>query len=290
MKEPEHTRSPVVLVALDGSPAAAAALPVARTLAAQLGAELAVLHVIDRDSAETEAEVRRRLGLDREPAPQPRLFLRRGDPAQEILRAAAEPGVAMVVMATHGRVIEAGRGLGHTAEAVVAGTDRPVLLVRPEAVEAAPEVAPFTRLLVPLDGTPGTARALQPVFELADRLAAAIDLLFVVDPNQPPPEEPGSMRAPQYLDQPQHEWPQWAEEFISRLACTCGGCQPSAPLTVSITYGDVGQEVARVAVERRASAIVLVRRSRLQAGRAPRLRAILVNAPCPLIVTGGPET
>jgi len=157
-------------------------------------------------------------------------------------------------------------------------------------VGPAPEAAPFTRLLVPLDGTPGTARALQPVFELADRLAAAIDLLFVVDPNQPPPEEPGSMRAPQYLDQPQHEWPQWAEEFISRLACTCGGCQPSAPLTVSITYGDVGQEVARVAVERRASAIVLVRRSRLQAGRAPRLRAILANAPCPLIVTGGPET
>jgi hypothetical protein len=35
---------------------------------------------------------------------------------------------------------------------------------------------------------------------------------------------------------------------------------------------------------------VLVRRSRLQAGRAPRLRAILANAPCPLIVTGGPET
>jgi nucleotide-binding universal stress UspA family protein len=289
MRGAETENQRVVLVALDGSPAAAAALPVARALAAQLGAELAVLHVLDRDSTETEAAVRQRLALDTGPAPAPKLYLRRGEPAEEILRAAAEPGVAMVVLATHGRVVEIGRGLGRTAEAVVAGTDRPVLLVRPEAVGTAPTVPPFTRLLVPLDGTPGTAVALQPVVELAERLNAAIDLLFVVDPNQPPPGEPGSMHAPQYLDQPQHEWPQWVEEFVSRLACACAGCRPGTPITVSIGFGDVGQEVARAAVERQASAIVLVRRSRLQAGRAPRLRAILANAPCPVIVTGGPE-
>ncbi len=181
-----------------------------------------------------------------------------------------------------------GRGLGHTAEEVVAGTDRPVLLVRPEAAQAA-EAVPFTRLLVPLDGTPGTAAALSPVLALAERLHASIDLLFVVDPHQPPPEEPGSISAPRYMDQPQHEWPQWVEEFISRLACTCAGVAPRVPMTVTIAYGDVGQEVVRVATERRSSAIVLVRRSRLQAGRALRLRAVLQNAPCPVIVTGGPE-
>lgn len=287
---PDSTQEvrPKVLVALDGSPAAAAAVPIARVLAVQLGAELTVLHVVERESTESEEEVQRRLALDTAAPPKPCLYVRRGDPATEILRAAVEPDVVLVVLTTHGRLIEIGRGLGRTAEAVVAGTDRPVLLVRPEVARAR-EAAPFTRLLIPLDGTPGTAAALPPVLTLAERLHTAIDLLFVVDPSQRPPEEPGSMRVPRYLDQPQHEWPHWAEEFMSRLACTCAGRTPAVPMTVVITYGDVGQEVARVATERRSSAIVVVRRSRLQTGRALRLRAILQNAPCPVIVTGRAE-
>lgn len=282
------TARPKVLVALDGSPAAAVALPIARVLAGQLGADLAVLHVVEPESVESTEDIRHRLALDSAAPLELHLDVRRGTAAAEILRAAVEPGVVLVVLTTHGRILEMGRGLGHTAEEVVAGTDRPVLLVRPEAVQAA-EAVPFTRLLVPLDGTPGTAAALPPVLALAERLHASIDLLFVVDPHQPPPEEPGSISAPRYMDQPQHEWPQWIEEFISRLACTCAGVAPRVPMTVTIAYGDVGQEVVRVATERRSSAIVLVRRSRLQVGRALRLRAVLQHAPCPVIVTGGPE-
>ena len=29
------------------------------------------------------------------------------------------------------------------------------------------------------------------------------------------PAEPGSLTTPRYVDQPQHEWPAWASEFIA---------------------------------------------------------------------------
>lgn len=60
----QHQRQ-VVLVALDGSPSAATALPVARLAAERLGAALEILHVASTDLSDADlADLRRRLGLD----------------------------------------------------------------------------------------------------------------------------------------------------------------------------------------------------------------------------------
>src|SRR3972149_2889669 len=112
--------------------------------------------------------------------------------------------------------------LGRVAEKVVAATTRPVLIVKPEALLAA-EARPIRRLLVPLDGTPKTAEALRPVSQLATVLGAAIDLLYVAAPDQAPPVERGSVGAPRYVDQAQHEWPQWTVEVIERLGARAAG-------------------------------------------------------------------
>ena len=36
------------------------------------------------------------------------------------------------------------------------------------------------------------------------------------------PSQPGSLPAPRYIDQPQHEWPAWAGEFVERMLALGG--------------------------------------------------------------------
>jgi nucleotide-binding universal stress UspA family protein len=286
MIHPPYAPRLQVLVALDGSAAAATALPLARAVAAQLGAGLALLFVADAPI--TEAQLRRELNLDASESVSLRLDL--GEPAAGILRAAAEPSVELVVLSTHGREIEPGRQMGHVAEAVVRSVGRPVLLVRPEAAaDTSARPAALRRLLLPMDGTPTTAAALGPAAALASRLGATVDLLYVAAPDQAAPGERGSLGAPRYVDQPQHEWPHWAREVIDRLGACVEGWPAGVPVRSFLTAGKIGPEIARFAAEYRADAIVLVRRSRLEPGRARVLRAVLEQTPCPILLAGGPE-
>jgi nucleotide-binding universal stress UspA family protein len=177
----EDDQRETVLIALDGSPAAATAVPIARLAATRLGAALNVLYVAPQETA--DAEVRRQLGLDAGGLRGVAVRTALGDPAREILRAAADPRVVLLVLTTHGRMPAAPRPMGHVAEAVVAGAERPVLLVRPAAaIVPGLDTGRQPRLLVPLDGTPSTAAALPPVMELARRLGGSLDCLVVVTP------------------------------------------------------------------------------------------------------------
>lgn len=269
-----------VLVALDGSPAAATALPVARVIAAQLGATREALHVVAPQDGGALAVI---------PADLPDTLVqeRVGEPAAVVLQASAEPGVVLVVITTHGRAIEPGRPLGRVAEAVIAGAARPIVLVRPEAAWTEARAAGLRRLLLPLDGAPSTAAALRPVTELAARLGAAVDILYVADPAQTPPRERGTITTPRYVDQPQHEWPQWAAEVSARLGALCAGCPPAVPIRVFLARGEVGGEVVQFAESHAEDAIALVRSSRFERGHAQALRTILDRTPCPIVLVGG---
>src|SRR5512138_159636 len=97
-----------VLVAWDGSPQSAAALPAARTLAGALGAGLAIVRVIPLTGMAGERERARAaerladLTTELEAAGiRTTTRLRDGDPAEEILREAALPGRLAIAMATH---------------------------------------------------------------------------------------------------------------------------------------------------------------------------------------------
>jgi nucleotide-binding universal stress UspA family protein len=148
-------------------------------------------------------------------------------------------------------------------------------------------VPPLRTLLLPLDGTASTAAALAPAFDLACRLGASIDLLHVAAPGGARSEEPGSLGAPRYVDQPHHEWPHWAGEVIDRLCAALAGRPAGVPIRTFLGRGEVGAEIARFAAEHHEDAIILVRRSRLEPGRARVLRTVLEAMPCPALLVGG---
>jgi nucleotide-binding universal stress UspA family protein len=304
-----------ILVALDGSLAAAAALPIALAVASQLGADCQALHIISDTGSVAglgrpfvqglEALTGVKLWPDMlestvrlwqafagpgnammKALAHIEVRLDAGDPSVGILRASADPTVALVVLTTHGHIIEPGRSLGRVAEQVIAGATQPILLIRPEATPLIIRPgAALQRLLLPLDGTPTTARLLVPATALASRLGASVDLLYVADVGAPP-DEPGSIGAPQYVDQPQHEWPQWANEVSTRLGEACAQCPPDMPVRTFLAQGDAGEAIARFAAEHESDAVVLARRSRLEPGRAGVLRAILDQTPSPVLLVG----
>ncbi len=279
---PSHS---VVLVALDGSPAAATAVPIACAIAAQLGASVEALHVVSAEMSEPEALAHLgSIGM--------KLRLAQGDPAEEILRAGEAPSVALIVLATHGHELQHDGALASIPLHVAGKTGRPVLLVRPEAVGSHPAGRPIRRLLFPVDGTPGTAFALAPAAELAARLGAEIDVLFVVHPRQWIPEERGTMLPPYYVDHPSDEWSAWRARVANWIRCHCGALPRETVihsyLVPASGHAEIGNVIAHFAAERGEDAVVLVRRSHMEHGRAPILRAVLERTPCPVLLVAGP--
>jgi nucleotide-binding universal stress UspA family protein len=171
-----------ILVPLDGTRFAEAALPAALQLARTLDLSLGLVTVWESmlplfDATdqlvawEREAHVARhrymtdtavRLEeLSGKPVSVKYLVGRPG----EVLPPLAEPnGLKVVVMATHGRGPVLRASLGSVADQVVRKGSAPVLLIRPE--EDSPDVEltpapPFQRILVPLDGSDLAETALQ---------------------------------------------------------------------------------------------------------------------------------
>lgn len=282
------TTHPVVLVALDGSPAAATALPIARTIAAQLGAETAILHVTA--APVSEHDVRQYLQLKQAGAMESDLHLRVGDPATMIVQAANEATVALVVLTTHGRTIEQGRHLGRVAESIIAAATQPILLVRPEATTTPMHhTEEVRRLLLPLGGAPATMAALHPVGALAAQLDASVDLLYVASHDQDRPAEIGGIAAPRYVDQPQHEWPHWASEVIERVHIADTEWPATVPLRVYLAQGESGAAINDFAATHKHDAIIMVRHGRAGPGLMSLLHAALEAAPCPVLLVGGAQ-
>lgn len=271
-----------VLVALDGSSTALLALPVARTVAGQIGAATEVLHVTTSDEPPPAAV----LGACTDAGCG--ITIRRGDPAEEILRASRDPAVALVVLTTHAHELERNGRLGSVAEAVVSGCTRPVLFMRPQpGLTPDKTVEPLRRLLLPLDGAPATARPLRPAIEIARRLGAAIDILLVATENHGQQQDSGTLKPPRYVDQPQHEWPQWAAEVVRHVGSGIAGWPSDVPVQVSLMHGDIAESILRFAAAHAVDAVVLVRRSHFEPGRAQILRAVLERAHRPLLLVGG---
>jgi nucleotide-binding universal stress UspA family protein len=178
----------VLLVPLDGSSLATAALPYAEALARVLSASIRLIAVVEpapvgllgRPSevqANLEQANRQRLGQHvsatadalRARGLEVTVTLDLGDPSSRILAVADMHDVTMIVMATHGRGGAARWLVGSVADKIMRLSTRPVLLVRPPEDSDAARTVRLARLLVPLDGSPLGEMALP----LAERLAAA---------------------------------------------------------------------------------------------------------------------
>jgi len=136
-----EVHEPILLVPVDGSELADAALPVAGELARASGARVVLLAVAPkpvqaRGEADAWACVNSRIGYLGEVAGVESAVWY-GDVATEISAAAVQYAAAAVVMATHGRTGPVRSLLGSVAGAVVHGASVPVVLIHPTGSEPA---------------------------------------------------------------------------------------------------------------------------------------------------------
>jgi nucleotide-binding universal stress UspA family protein len=172
-----------LLVPLDGTDLAEAALPIARLLAMTIGAELTLVRVVLPDnepgSSRWPAEYLQRCAAQQHAAGvTAHTTMRLGEPAEEILALADEIPADLLVMATHGRSGLDRVVLGSVAERVTRRSRIPVILLRPDHHPA----VGFRTLLVPVDGSTGGAVALDTAVPLARTSHARLVLVRATVP------------------------------------------------------------------------------------------------------------
>lgn len=184
-----------LLVPLDGSELAEAALPAADALAKILDAGVTLVHVVEED-APLEIHGQRHLSDPVEAEDYLAQVASRAfsvgtrlawhvhstevrNVARSIASHADELGLGLIVMCTHGDGGMRDWLFGTIAQQVIAERKAPVLLIRPSVSDAAP---PFTcqRFLVPLDGDRAHEQGLAVAAGLAEPCNAEIRLVCIV--------------------------------------------------------------------------------------------------------------
>ncbi len=188
-----------LLVPLDGSELAEAALPYAETIARALSASLHLLAVVELEPGGPFAlapEIRdqlvqsQRQGMTEYLATVAQRLRDRGVVAdtetvetiaghadEEILAAADRIPASMVVMATHGRGGLQRLFLGSVADKVMRTAHQPTLLISPREGAPARQAIQLRRIAVPLDGSPLAETALAPAARLAAASGARLMLI-----------------------------------------------------------------------------------------------------------------
>jgi nucleotide-binding universal stress UspA family protein len=172
-----------VLVPLDGSELAAAALPIARLLALSTRAELTLATVLAPDvqpgsTRGPAAYLQEMAAPERAVGVVVHTTIRVGEPASAILELAADCEADLIVMATHGRTGFGRILLGSVADRVLRSSRVPVLLLHPNGHHS----EHLRTLLVPLDGTPGAAVGLATAVPLARTSGARLVLVRATVP------------------------------------------------------------------------------------------------------------
>ena len=278
LQAPVAVRAATLVVPLDGSREAAAALPVARALAA---AENATLHIVHVSHAMFAADaMAARLRLTRDQMDGIVLDQRVGEPAAEIVRQAHDLGSRLIVMASR-CVADGERGaLGGVAREVLRHAPCPVVIV-PHAHGAVSWS--LRHILLPHDGIPTTAAAIARTSDLAQRAGAELAVLHIASTTSAPPAEPGALVAPRYLDQPQHEWPSWAREFMDRVVAI-GGPPPEVRMRLFFACGEPADVIVEFAAQHHSDLVVIAWVAGWEPEQRTTMRKVIDQAPGPLLV------
>lgn len=189
-----------ILVGLDGSPVAESILRTVRGLAARIGADIVLLHVVPVSESLREVASQAGVALD-EVATHERagadVYLERvaaklrdkevavrtataiGEAATEIVRYAEREAIDLIALATHGRS-GAQRWLhGSVADAVLHNATTPLLLMRPTQGTATP--IDVRHVMIALDGSEVAEAALPIAERFARALAVPLVLVRVIE-------------------------------------------------------------------------------------------------------------
>lgn len=275
---PEHSGS--ILLPFDGAPSSRSALPVARALASLTRSPLHIVYA-GRSPCAPE-ELGRWLGLGPESLAGAVLDHLEAEAADGILEAARRQKSLLIVMVMRRHAAaETESGLGPVTQIVLRRAPCPVLLVPPVPL---PEDWRLHHVLLPQDGTPASAAALEPVVHLAHHAHALLSIVHVSDEEQASSLEPGAIGVPHYVDQPQHEWPAWAAEFVARVRGLCK-LPADLELRLLLARGETGPEIVRFARSRHADLIAMPWHGRLEPKHAETLKTVLRGSACPVLVS-----
>jgi nucleotide-binding universal stress UspA family protein len=204
---------------------------------------------------------------------------RTGTPAEVILAAVQQLRRPMIVMCTSTEDDAGPDCFGPVMEAVLGATPTRIVLVGPECDH---DRWTLRRVLLAHDGTPSSDLATAPAAELAQRAGAEVIALHVAAGGERYRKQPRSLPSPQYIDQPQHEWPAWANEFLNRMLAV-GAPLSSVSFKLVVTGGQPGSEVAEVSRERDADIVVMAWHGRWNAPQSP-TKVVLRTAGCPVLL------
>jgi nucleotide-binding universal stress UspA family protein len=271
------TAPATVLVLLDGSPNATAALAVARGLAHLLGATVALVCL--GCEPVPPGELVDRLGLSPDDVRGLVIDQCTGSPADAIAGAAAARQTVLVVT-TAPAAPDRSPALEDVPRAILRAAPWPVVLVPPSRGR---RPWALRQVVLPHDGTPTSAAAIAPTANLASRAGAELVVLHVATPDVDRPSEPGSFAAPRYLDQPQHEWPVWEREFLERVRAAAHP-QHIEKARLVLAQGEAGAAILEFARRHASDLIALAWRGSAEPERAQTIRRVIRDAGCPVIV------
>jgi len=179
-----------IIAAIDNSAAARPVMAMAQAVASALGGALDTLHIIE-DGDETARASAEATGIS--------LRVLSGDPLEQLALAVAEEDVVALVLGARGS-LAGPRPAGHLALALAGRTDKPVVVVPPDAQPP----NELHRVLVAMEGSPGRAHALQRTIELSTDASLEVVVVHVDE------------EIPSFTDQVQHETKAFTQEFFDR--------------------------------------------------------------------------
>ena len=244
-----------VLAALDNSPAGKALLEAARTLAVLLDAEVQALHV------QTDGDRTARSTAEAADIPFRTI---RGPVVERLVEAGGASDVVALAIGARGTP-SARKPLGSTAAAVASTLPKPVMIVPPDAEPP----GAFRRVLVPIEGMVSHMLAPRWFFEPAREAGIDVLALHIHDAES----------IPAFTDQPQHEQPAWADEFVRRY-CRWG----IGEVRFETRVGRIGELIPVVATDSDCDLIALGWSRELSSARASVVRETLERAPLPVLL------
>lgn len=243
-----------VLAAIDNSVAARPVLSAAIAVAELLGVEVEAVHASE-DGYRTAVAAAEAAGVPFRVTETPGLL--------GLIEAAEGSEVTQVVLGARA-TRDGPRPAGHVALMLARSVRKPLVVVPPDV----PLPVRLHRILVPLDGTRATADTLAATVRLACRSKLDVVALHV--------HEPAAL--PLFSDQPQHEFEDWAREFLCRY------CPHPELVRLETRVGVVGEHVLDVARGVGADMIALGWSQQLDAGRAAVVREVLAGSSTPVLL------
>jgi nucleotide-binding universal stress UspA family protein len=272
--KPPVPRPETILVILEDHYDSAVLLPLARTLARLEDADLHFLY--GGEQPLEPKDLLKELGLSAEDLHGVVLDQIERTP-DAIMRAASNTASPLVMASARPAEDDIDSPLGTLADAVLSSTLTQAVIAPPGWNKQTWEIR---KIVLAHDGTPSADVAIPTAAHLARRADASVVALHVAARKAAQFAEIGSFPAPRYIDQPQHEWPVWANEFMQRMMAL--GASPAAiNFKLLVTGGQAGSEIADFARENNADLVVMAWHGHWEAERAGTLKVVIRRSGCP---------